>query len=303
MRFGDNPCHQAHVIGGVHGLAGTNPGHRRAATVPKTDEDGRTADVSHRYRSHDVPELGAIDRFQAKPRDRSKRTFLIVTVLKPLVPSVPNLTCRWASSRWRQLLHRIDAIENRTGVVAADGAIFDQHVCVAKNTPRPNDDFKTIASSVSELKTELRTLRFWTLSMSIASRLVSTMMPSSSADHASPDDREMAAVLDRKIAETMFVALLSAIALLAPAAVPEAVLVETSPGSFPERTLVTTPLALESLRRSGLVGDHDVGDPGAVDQAVGPVAVALVLESDEEVHLRRVINPVLVGTRSLHRAG
>jgi hypothetical protein len=33
------------------------------------------------------------------------------------------------------------------------------------------------------------------------------------------------------------------------------------------------------------------------------VAVALVLESDEEVHLRRVINPVLVGTRSLHRAG
>jgi hypothetical protein len=31
----------------------------------------------------------------------------------------------------------------------------------------------------------------------------------------------------------MFVAFLSAIALFAPAAVPEAVLVETSPGSFP----------------------------------------------------------------------
>src|SRR6185369_17443433 len=35
--------------------------------------------------------------------------------------------------------------------------------------------------------------------------------------------------------------------------------------------------------------DHDVRDADAVDEAVGPVAVALVLESDEEVHLRRVI--------------
>ena len=35
----------------------------------------------------------------AKPRDRSKRMFLIVTVLKPLVPSVPNFTRAVGPSR------------------------------------------------------------------------------------------------------------------------------------------------------------------------------------------------------------
>ena len=86
---------------------------------------------------------------------------------------------------------------------------------------------------------------FWTLSMSIASRLVSTMIPSTVQPTTPvPIIAKCPPFLIEKSRKTMFVAFLSAIALFAPAAVPDAVRVETSPGSFPERTLVTTPLAL-----------------------------------------------------------
>ena len=60
-------------------------------------------------------------------------------------------------------------------------------------------------------------------------------------------------------------------------------------------------LRLTAVDQAG-AGDHHVVDVDPVDQAVRPVAVALVLQSDEEVDFRRVVEAtVLIGPGAGHR--
>lgn len=116
----------------------------------------------------------------ANPRDRSKTMWRMVTVSRPLVPSVPNLTRPVGPSRSVAISLCVEYTLSRTEpasyplTVSCSMRIFLE----IRNRPAPNEPFMTMASSVSELNTEFRTVTFWQASMSIASRSVSTITPS-----------------------------------------------------------------------------------------------------------------------------
>ena len=70
----------------------------------------------------------------------------------------------------------VGLVEDGAGVVSADGVILEEDVLGGEELSDAEGAFMTRASSVRELKTELRTVMLVQVSMSKASRLVSTTM-------------------------------------------------------------------------------------------------------------------------------